>query len=48
MGSNILGKQVSFKKIVMGPRVNVSNQYKKDNCCLLARTQLPTNAMRVH
>jgi hypothetical protein len=32
MGSNKSGKQVSFqKKIVTGPRVIVSNQYKKDN-----------------
>jgi hypothetical protein len=48
MGSNILGKQVSFKKIVMGPRINVNSQYKKDNCCLAARTQLRTKAMWVH
>jgi hypothetical protein len=48
MGSNNLGKQVSFKKIVTGPHVSVSSQYKKDNRCLPARTQLPTNAMRVH
>jgi hypothetical protein len=31
MGSNKSGKQVSFKKIVTGPRVSVSSQYKKDN-----------------
>jgi hypothetical protein len=31
MGSNKSGKQVSFKKMVTGPRVSVSNQYKKDN-----------------
>jgi hypothetical protein len=48
MGSNNSGKQVSFKKIVTGPRISVSSQYKKDNHCLLARTQLPINAMRVH
>jgi hypothetical protein len=48
MGSNNSGKQVSFQKIVTGPRVNVSSQYKKDNCCLPALAQLPTNAMRVH
>jgi hypothetical protein len=47
MGSNNLGKQVSLKKIVTGSRVSVS-QYKKDNRYLPARTQLPTNAMRVH
>jgi hypothetical protein len=29
MGSNILGKHVSFKKIVVGPRVSVSSQNKK-------------------
>jgi type II secretory pathway component HofQ len=29
MGSNKSGKQVSFKKIVTGPRVSVSNQNKK-------------------
>jgi hypothetical protein len=48
MGSNNLGKQVSFKKIVTGPRVSVTSQYKKDNRYLPARTQLPTNAFRVH
>jgi hypothetical protein len=48
MGSNNLGKHVSFQKIVTGPRVSVSTQYRKDNCCLPARTQLPTNAIRVH
>jgi hypothetical protein len=49
MGSNNLEKQVSFhKKIVTGPRVSVSSQYKKDNRCLPARTQLPTNAIQVH
>jgi hypothetical protein len=49
MGSNNSGKQVSFqKKIVTGPRVSVSSQYKKDNYCLPARTQLPLNAMQVH
>jgi hypothetical protein len=36
MGSNILGKQVSFKKIVTAPRVSFSSEYKKDNCCLPA------------
>jgi hypothetical protein len=29
MCSNILGKQVSFEKIVAGPRVKVNNQNKK-------------------
>jgi hypothetical protein len=29
MGSNILGKHVSFEKIVVGPRVTVSRQNKK-------------------
>jgi hypothetical protein len=29
MGSNKSGKQVSLKKIVTGPRVSVSSQYKK-------------------
>jgi hypothetical protein len=48
MGSNNSGKQVSFKKIVTGPRVSVGSQYKKDNHCLPARTQLPTNAIGVH
>jgi hypothetical protein len=48
MGSTNSGKQSSFKKIVTGPRVSVSSQYKKDNGCLPAQTQLPTNAMRVH
>jgi hypothetical protein len=49
MGSNKSGKQVSFqKKIVSGPRISISSQYKKDNRCLPAQTQLPTNAMRVH
>jgi hypothetical protein len=48
MGSNKTRKQVSFKKIVTNPRISVSSQYKKDNPCLPAWTQLPTNAMRVH
>jgi hypothetical protein len=48
MGSNNSRKQVSLKKIVTSPRVSVSSQYKKDNRCLPARTQLPTIAMRVH
>jgi hypothetical protein len=48
MGSNKSGKQVSFKKIMTSPRISVSIQYKKDNRCLPARTQLPTNAMLVH
>jgi hypothetical protein len=48
MGSNNSGKQVSFQKIVTGPRVSVSSQYKKDDRFLPARTQLPTNAMQVH
>jgi hypothetical protein len=49
MGSKNSGK-ASFipKKVVTGPRVSVSSQYKKDNHCLPARTQLPTNAIRVH
>jgi hypothetical protein len=34
MGSNNSGKRVSFKKIVTGPRVSVTSQYKKDNRCL--------------
>jgi hypothetical protein len=29
MGSNILGKNISFEKIVVGPRVNVSSKNKK-------------------
>jgi hypothetical protein len=29
MGSNILGKHISFKKIVVGPHVSVSSQNKK-------------------
>jgi hypothetical protein len=48
MGSNNSGKKVLFQKIVTDPRVNVSSQYKKDNCCLPAQTELPTNAIRVH
>jgi hypothetical protein len=49
MGSNNSGKQVLFKnKIVTGSRVNVSSQYKKDNRCLPAQTQLPRNATWVH
>jgi hypothetical protein len=48
MGSNILGKEVSFQKIEMGPCVCVISQYKKDNRCLPAQTQLPTNAMHFH
>jgi hypothetical protein len=36
MGSNNSGKQVSFQKIVTGPRVSVSSQYKKDNRCVPA------------
>jgi hypothetical protein len=48
MGSNKSGKQVSFKKIVTGPRVSVSSQSKKDNRWLLARTQLPTSAMTIY
>jgi hypothetical protein len=31
MGSNKSGKQVPFKNIVIGSRVSVSSQYKKDN-----------------
>jgi hypothetical protein len=31
MGSNKSEKQVSFQKIVTGPRVSVNSQYKKDN-----------------
>jgi hypothetical protein len=43
-------REASFipKKIVTGTRVSVSSQYKKDNRCLPARTQLLTNAMQVH
>jgi hypothetical protein len=49
MGSNNSEKQISFhKKIVTGPRIRVSSQYKKDNRCQPARTQLPKNAIRVH
>jgi hypothetical protein len=48
MASNNLGKQVLFQKIVTGPRVSVISQYKKDNRRLPARTQLPTNVMRIH
>jgi hypothetical protein len=29
MGSNILGKHISFEKIVVGPHVSVSSQNKK-------------------
>jgi hypothetical protein len=29
MGSNILGKHISFKKIVVGPHVSISSQNKK-------------------
>jgi hypothetical protein len=47
MGSNNSGKQVP-KEIVLGPRVSVSSQHKKDNRCLTAQTQLPTNAIWVH
>jgi hypothetical protein len=45
MGSNNLGKQISFQKKLTGPRVSVTGQYKKDNRCLHTRTQLPTNAI---
>jgi hypothetical protein len=48
MGSINSGKKVSFQKIVTGPRISVTSQYKKDNRCLPARTQLPTNAIRVY
>jgi hypothetical protein len=41
MGSNNSRKQVSFQK-------NCDSQYKKDNHCLPARTQLPTNVIWVH
>jgi hypothetical protein len=44
----IQGSKFHSKKIVTGPRVNISSQYKKDNRCVPVRTQLPTNAMRVH
>jgi hypothetical protein len=44
----ILGSKFHSKKIVTGPRISVSSQYKKDNRCLPARTQLLTNAMWVH
>jgi hypothetical protein len=40
MGSNILGKHISFEKIVAGPRVSVSNQNKKITA---ARLSAPTN-----
>jgi hypothetical protein len=39
MGSNILGKHVSFEKIVASPHVSVSNQNKKITA---ARPQDPT------
>jgi hypothetical protein len=39
MGSNILRKHISFKKIVAGPRVNVSSQNKK---IIVARPPDPT------
>jgi hypothetical protein len=42
------GSKFHSKKILTGPRVSVNSQYKKDNHCLPARTQLPTNVMRVH
>jgi hypothetical protein len=42
------GSKFHSKKIVTGPRVSVSSQYKKDNRCLPAWTQLPTNAIQVH
>jgi hypothetical protein len=44
----IQGSKFHSKKIVIGPRISVSSQYKKDNRCLPARTQLPTNAVWVH
>jgi hypothetical protein len=44
----IQGSKFHSKKIVTGPRVSVSSQYKKDNRCLPARTQLQTNVIQVH
>jgi hypothetical protein len=44
----IQGIKFYSKTIVTGPRVSVTSQYKKDNCYLPARTQLPTNAIQVH
>jgi hypothetical protein len=41
------GSKFHSKKIVTGPRVSVSSQYKKDKRCLIARTQLPINAIQV-
>jgi hypothetical protein len=39
MGPNILGKHISFEKIVTGPRVSVSSQNKKIiDVCLLDPT----------
>jgi hypothetical protein len=43
----IQGSKFHSKKIVTGPRISVSSQCKKDNRCPPARTQLPTNAIRV-
>jgi hypothetical protein len=43
MGSNHSRKHILFKKIVTGPRVIVSCQYKKDNCCLPARPDPTAN-----
>jgi hypothetical protein len=42
------GRKFHSKKNMTGPRVSVSSQYKKDNCCLPTQTQLPTNAIQVH
>jgi hypothetical protein len=47
MGSNILGKHVSFEKIVADLRVSVSSQNKKITAAR-RQTQLPTKVMRVH
>jgi hypothetical protein len=44
----LMGFKFHSKKIVTGPRVSVSSQYKKDNRCLPVLTQLPTNAIWVH
>jgi hypothetical protein len=44
----ILGSKFHSKKIVTGLRISISSQYRKDNRCLPAQTQLPTNAIQVH
>jgi hypothetical protein len=44
----IQGSKFHSKNTVTDPHISVNSQYKKDNRYLPARTQLPTNAMRVH